>query len=163
MDCAERGRPGQPGHLLGKNPGDVWWLFNGRLSGVRHFATFPEHLVYRPLLATCPEAVCTRCGQAWRRQATIPAGPADRADWCRTSSLRRYPERAGSPTESQDRWMAAIAAPIPDRESCSIRSSVPALSGWWPSSWGGTWIGIELNPEYARAGYDAQSRQPERG
>lgn len=57
---------GRPGHPLGKNPGDVWRLPASGYRGA-HFATFPERLVELPVLATCPEAVCTRCGRPWRR------------------------------------------------------------------------------------------------
>jgi site-specific DNA-methyltransferase (adenine-specific) len=57
---------GRPGHPLGKNPGDVWRLPASGYRGA-HFATFPERLVELPLLASCPEAVCSRCGRPWRR------------------------------------------------------------------------------------------------
>lgn len=58
---------GMPGHPLGKNPGDVWTLQTSSFRGGHH-ATFPEALVERPLLATCPERVCVSCGLAWRRE-----------------------------------------------------------------------------------------------
>jgi DNA modification methylase len=58
---------GLPGHPLGKNPGDVWTVStSGYRSG--HHAAFPEALVERPLLAGCPERVCTTCGQPWERE-----------------------------------------------------------------------------------------------
>jgi site-specific DNA-methyltransferase (adenine-specific) len=53
---------GRAGHPLGKNPGDVWPLATAGFRGA-HFATFPLSLVKRPLLATCPAAVC----RAWGR------------------------------------------------------------------------------------------------
>jgi site-specific DNA-methyltransferase (adenine-specific) len=53
---------GEPGHPLGKNPGDVWSIATRGFSGA-HFATFPPELVRRPILATCPAVVCTACGQ----------------------------------------------------------------------------------------------------
>jgi DNA modification methylase len=58
---------GRPGHPLGKNPGDVWQIATRGYKGA-HFATFPEALVRRPLLATCPQAVCDACGQPWQRR-----------------------------------------------------------------------------------------------
>jgi site-specific DNA-methyltransferase (adenine-specific) len=58
---------GTPGHPLGKNPGDVWTLPTSTFRGGHH-ATFPEALVEGPLLATCPQRVCTACGRAWRRE-----------------------------------------------------------------------------------------------
>lgn len=59
-------RAGIPGHPLGKNPADVWRVPTaaGRDG---HHATFPEALVRRPLLASCPERTCRRCGGPWRR------------------------------------------------------------------------------------------------
>lgn len=57
---------GVPGHPLGRNPGDVWQMGTASFHGA-HFATFPTKLVARPLLATCPERVCARCGLPWQR------------------------------------------------------------------------------------------------
>jgi site-specific DNA-methyltransferase (adenine-specific) len=57
---------GRSGHVLGKNPGDVWTLATAKFAG-QHFATFPAGLVERPLKATCPERVCGSCGAPWRR------------------------------------------------------------------------------------------------
>ncbi len=59
-------RAGRSSHPLGKNPGDVWTLPTAAYHGA-HFATFPEGLVERPLLAGCPERTCLNCGTAWRR------------------------------------------------------------------------------------------------
>lgn len=59
---------GRAGHPLGKNPGDVWQLPTAGYRGA-HFATFPLSLITPPLLATCPEKVCTRCGIPWQREA----------------------------------------------------------------------------------------------
>jgi site-specific DNA-methyltransferase (adenine-specific) len=59
-------REGRAGHPLGKNPSDVWIMPPGRHIG-GHFATFPEVLVRRPILATAPAKVCTECGRPWRR------------------------------------------------------------------------------------------------
>lgn len=54
---------GRVGHELGKNPGDVWQHATSSYRGA-HFATFPEALLRRPILATCPARVCTGCGGA---------------------------------------------------------------------------------------------------
>ena len=59
---------GQPGHPLGKNPGDVWQIATKGYKGA-HFATFPPELVRRPILGGCPAVVCTKCG-AGQKQAT---------------------------------------------------------------------------------------------
>jgi site-specific DNA-methyltransferase (adenine-specific) len=63
---------GRAGHVRGKNPGDVWPIATRGYAGA-HFAVFPEALVRRPLLATCPPLVCSACGQ--------PAQP-DRSPAC---------------------------------------------------------------------------------
>lgn len=71
QDGLRRARPaGLPGHPLGKNPGDVWTIPTRPFNGA-HFATFPPALVRRPLLATCPERVCTACGMTWRREIHV--------------------------------------------------------------------------------------------
>lgn len=59
-------REGRSGHPLGRNPTDVWRLPPGRRVAT-HYATFPEALVRRPILASVPAKVCTHCGRAWRR------------------------------------------------------------------------------------------------
>ncbi|MFL6137402.1 MAG: DNA-methyltransferase [Frankiaceae bacterium] len=144
---------GRAGHVLGKNPGDVWWLPTGSYRGA-HFATFPEALVARPLLATCPERLCTACGAPWRRPVTrqvigTPQEPQ------RDGPLLRYPAR----------WSVEHALG-PLRPSCAC------TAGWQPGVvldpffGSGTvgvvaerlkrdWLGIELNPAYA---YLAESR-----
>ena len=57
---------GRSGHPLGKNPGDVWRVPTAGFRG-EHFATFPTRLIERPILAGCPERVCTACGHPWRQ------------------------------------------------------------------------------------------------
>jgi site-specific DNA-methyltransferase (adenine-specific) len=57
---------GLPGHPLGKNPGDVWSIPTAGYRGAHH-AVYPERLVERPLLATCPEKVCAACSEPWIR------------------------------------------------------------------------------------------------
>jgi site-specific DNA-methyltransferase (adenine-specific) len=58
---------GQVSHPLGKNPGDVISTPASNYRGA-HFATFPEALIERPLLAGCPERVCSKCGVPWERE-----------------------------------------------------------------------------------------------
>jgi DNA modification methylase len=69
---AELKRSGAPGHPLGKNPGDVWLISTSSFRG-GHRATFPESLVERPVLATCPERTCLTCGRAWGREQVARA------------------------------------------------------------------------------------------
>lgn len=69
---------GLSGHRLGRNPGDVWTIAKPAYRGA-HSATFPAKLIEQPILATCPERVCTACGRGWRRpvvRAATTAQPA---------------------------------------------------------------------------------------
>lgn len=66
---------GRAGHRLGKNPGDVWTVPTGGYRGA-HFATFPERLITRPILAGCPARTCAACGAPWHQSAGIPTGPS---------------------------------------------------------------------------------------
>lgn len=56
----EMKRRGLTSHPLGKNPGDVWALATSRYTG-QHFATYPQQLAERMLLAGCPERRCRSC------------------------------------------------------------------------------------------------------
>jgi DNA modification methylase len=66
VGLARMAREGRKGHVLGRNPGDSWHLPTGSRRGT-HFATFPDALVRRPILATAPRQVCIACGSPWRR------------------------------------------------------------------------------------------------
>lgn len=118
---------GLSGHPLGKNPGDVWRIGSASFRGA-HFATFPPELVRRPLLATCPEAVCTACGSPWRRSA------------------RRVEFRAGVP---QPRPLVPCGCQAATRSGLVFDPffgvgtvAIVAEANCRD------WLGIELNPEY---------------
>jgi DNA modification methylase len=117
---------GQPGHPLGKNPGDLWRLAARGYRGA-HFATFPEVLVHRPLLATCPEVVCTACGHAWRRQP----------------STRRLGELA--PCDCDAPTQSGIAL-----DPFFGTGTVGVVA----KAHGRDWLGIELNRTYAAMAWE---------
>jgi site-specific DNA-methyltransferase (adenine-specific) len=148
---------GLPGHRLGKNPGDVWRLPASSYRGA-HFATFPEILVERPLLATCPERVCTGCGEGWQRAAGEVVRLGSPAASGRDPYVRRYPSR----------WQTVRA--LGRLVACAC--GAPALPGVVldPFFGSGTvgvvaqrlgrdWIGIELNPTYAELARARLSRR----
>lgn len=63
----------------GKNPGDFWTI-NSRPFAGAHFAVFPEDLCVRPILASCSQWVCKRCGKPLDRiteqgKTTSPGQP----------------------------------------------------------------------------------------
>lgn len=119
---------GLAGHPLGKNPGDVWTLATANFRG-EHFAVFPTQLVRTPLLATCPERICRRCGTPWSRQ------PANRhGHLTRLGALRAGCQcRAGT-----------VPGVVLDPFFGSGTVGVVA------EAHGRDWIGIELNPDFAR-------------
>lgn len=61
---------GRVGNARGKNPGDVWTIPTPA-DRLGHQATFPEALIERPILATCPERICVQCDAAWTRPTRI--------------------------------------------------------------------------------------------
>lgn len=61
---------GRVGNARGKNPGDVWTIPTA-VDRTGHQATFPEALIERPILATCPERICVQCDRAWTRPTRI--------------------------------------------------------------------------------------------
>lgn len=61
---------GRVGNVRGKNPGDVWTIPTA-IDRLGHQATFPEALIERPILATCPERICVQCDRTWVRPTRI--------------------------------------------------------------------------------------------
>ncbi|MCU1685426.1 MAG: yhdJ [Amycolatopsis sp.] len=117
---------GRDSHPLGKNPGDVWSLATGSYRGA-HFATFPVELVRRPILATCPQRLCTTCGQPWQR---APQMLGDRR--LATGALR--------PVCAHSEWRRGIVLdPFLGSGTVAVAAEEHERD----------WIGIELNPEYA--------------
>lgn len=118
---------GQESHPLGKNPGDVWRLATANYRGA-HFATFPAELVRRPILTTCPERVCLNCGAPWRRATQVING--------RKLATGRMRAACGHST-----WRPGIVL------DPFIGAGTVAIAA---EELGRDWVGIELNPEYAR-------------
>jgi DNA modification methylase len=114
---------GLPGHPRGKNPGDVWRLATAGYRGA-HFAVFPERLAQPPILAACPERICTTCSAPWRiqpsgaRLRTLQPSCTCHADWRPGVVLDPF---FGSGT-------VGVVAQRHRRD----------------------WVGIELNPAFAR-------------
>jgi DNA modification methylase len=118
---------GRDSHPLGKNPGDVWTIATASYRGA-HFATFPLELVRRPLLATCPERVCTGCGQPWHRASQVIDGRALATGPLRPVCRCRTNWRPGVVLDPfMGSGTVALAAENHQRD----------------------WVGIELNPAYA--------------
>jgi site-specific DNA-methyltransferase (adenine-specific) len=151
---------GVPGHLLGKNPGDVWRIPTAGFKGA-HFATFPIALVERPLLATCPVKVCLCCGTPWKAAPgkTYVLGERRPASTVETH-VRRYPNR----------WRV-LRQPGPLKAGCSCDGATRPGLVLDPFMGTGTvaqiaerhgrdWLGIEINPEYVDLAWKRLGRRP---
>lgn len=130
---------GRSGHPAGKNPGDVWHVATHGYRGA-HFATFPEELIRRPLLATCPETVCTACGRPWQRRP----------------SLRQH-----SNVHRRSGQLVPCGCNAPTMPGVVLdpffgTGTVGALA----QRHGRDWVGIELNPAYVRLAHDRLGFKP---
>ena len=119
---------GLAGHPLGKNPGDLWQVPTANYRDAHH-ATFPTRLIERPLLATCPERVCSKCGLPWQREPHRQIGALAVA-----GSLKPICDCKASyrPGLVLDPFMGSGTIAVTAEEH------------------GRDWLGIEINPEFAR-------------
>jgi site-specific DNA-methyltransferase (adenine-specific) len=150
---------GVPGHPLGKNPGDVWTIAT-RSFREAHFATFPEEVVRRPLLATCPEAICTACHEPWRRQVTVARMPKA-YEHSGEELIRRY--GASWQTVHKVGALVSCGCGAPTRPGVVLDPFFgTGTVGIVAERFGRDWVGIELNPEYAlmAEGRIAKARAP---
>jgi DNA modification methylase len=127
---------GRVAHPLGKNPGDVWTIptTGYRAPGqVQHHATFPLALAERAIRAGTPEARCRRCGTPWKRAlVTAPDGAVTRGDLKPTCTC-------GAESEP-----GLVLDPF-------LGSGTTAVAA---ENLGRDWLGVELNPEFARLAED---------
>ncbi len=135
-------RAGMAGHPLGKNPGDVWTMATASFHGA-HFATFPKALVERPLLAGCPERVCTSCGKPWERERTAR----------QLGSLALQGRLKPTCTCRTDWQPGVVLDPFFGAGTVGLVAEEHDRS----------WIGIEVNPEFVRLAEDRiAAARPER-
>jgi DNA modification methylase len=118
---------GRIGHLLGKNPGDVWKIASSNYRGAHH-ATFPVALAMRVIAAGCPEARCVVCRQPWKRQTIRVLGNVAVRGSLEASC------RCGAPREP-----GLVLDPFMGAGSTAIAAE----------QLGRDWLGVELNPDFA--------------
>lgn len=125
---------GRVGNAHGKNPGDVWTVPTAT-DRRGHQATFPEGLIERPILATCPERICVQCDTAWTRPTRIVSKQTNEGmrHTREVGELRRCDCFAPSrPGVVLDPFMGTgTTALVAER----LRRD---------------WLGVELNPAYAK-------------
>lgn len=136
------------GSALGKNPGDVWHIEKAKFSG-SHFATFPERLVERPILATCPAKVCLACGEPWKIETTkeYVGRPVS---FRRDPYVRRHPVRyrviRRNPRLRPTCRCKAAARPGLVLDPFFGTGTVGAVA----ERLGRDWLGIDLSPDYCQ-------------
>ncbi len=123
---------GRIGHVNGKNPGDVWSIPTS-CDRLGHQATFPQALVERCLLASCPERICVQCDRAWRRTVRIVT--------VHTVEGSRTVRKVGD-LERCDCFAPARRGVVLDPFFGTGTVGVVA------ERLGRDWLGIELNPAY---------------
>lgn len=116
---------GLSGHPLGKNPGDVWRLGISNYRGA-HFATFPDTLASRMVLAGTPLIRCSTCRAPWTRKL-IRRG---------IRAWRRPPRPTCACDASAEPGL--VLDPF-------IGSGTTAIAA---AKLGRDWLGIDINPEY---------------
>ena len=127
---------GSESHPLGKNPGDVWHLSTASYHGA-HFATFPPQLIHRPILASCPERVCSGCGRPWQRAPQRQDGRL-----LATGALR-------ADCTCNGEWLPGVVLD-PFMGAGTVALVAEEL--------GRDWIGVELNPAYGRLAQERLDR-----
>lgn len=121
---------GASSHPLGKNPGDVWTIATANYRGA-HFATYPQGLAERAVLAGCPARVCAQCHTPWKRRSERHVEHGDRL--LATGILQ--PQCACKPA-----WQPGLVL------DPFIGSGTTALAA---EDLDRDWLGIELNPDFA--------------
>jgi site-specific DNA-methyltransferase (adenine-specific) len=137
----------EAGGLVGKNPGDVFRLPASNYRGPHH-ATFPERLIERPMLATCPVRVCVDCGKPWQRQPGRTVTIGKRVSPGQDPKIRRYRGSWRTLRELGDLKPSCKCSGL-DRPGLVLDPFFgTGTVGSVARRLGRDWLGIELNPTY---------------
>lgn len=147
--AAQKGR-GDVGHPLGKNPGDVWQIPSASFRGA-HFATFPPALVEKPLLATCPELICTHCSTPFKRisRSRRETIGRDRGPIRKEPRVLRYERRYTVIRERGTLLPVCQCAGGAEPGVVLDPFFGAGTVGVVAERHGRDWVGIEINPNYA--------------
>jgi DNA modification methylase len=147
------GDPRRP--ILGTNIGDVWQMATKGFRGP-HFATFPPELVRRPLLATCPEAICTSCGLPWKRSVRtwrVPLGEGTPQRHQDDGYVMRFGKLWNTLRQSGDLVPCGCGAPTVHGVVLDPFFGAGTV-GLVAEQHGRDWLGIEINSDYAELAND---------
>jgi DNA modification methylase len=125
---------GRVGNVNGKNPGDVWTVPTAT-DRRGHQATFPEGLIERPILATCPELTCVQCDESWIRPTRIVSK--------QTNEGIRHTRKVGE--------LRRCGCFAPSRPGVVLDPFVgTGTTALVAERLRRDWLGVELNPAYAK-------------
>lgn len=129
---------GRVGNARGKNPGDVWTVTTAT-DRRGHQATFPEALIERPILSTCPERICVQCDSAWTRPTRIVSKP--------TSEGMRHTREVGE--------LRRCACFAPARPGVVLDPFMgTGTTAVVAERLNRDWLGVELNPSFSKLAED---------
>lgn len=129
---------GRVGHPRGKNPGDVWTIPTAT-DRLGHQATFPPTLIKPMIRATCPERICVQCDRPWIRPTRIVSRP--------TNEGMRHVRKVGE-LRRCDCFAPSRPGVVLD---CFMGTGTTAVVA---ERLGRDWLGVELNPTFARLAAD---------
>jgi DNA modification methylase len=159
-ECAPRGTSANP---AGRNLRSVWTISTEAFPGA-HFATFPTRLVEPCILAgTSERGCCPECGAAWVRVVGRTDEPDTSAKGSRFDAGKTAARDGGDRTQEGERtgkrtlgWPPGCKCDAGDPVPCVVldpfagAGTVPLVA----KRLGRAYIGIELNPDYARMAED---------
>lgn len=142
------------GEITERNMRDVWTVNTAGLRGVTHYAVFPQKLAVRPIDACCPLEVCIKCNKP--RQKLI------RSEY-KGDSLKNGAKSAGGGVHNIPRDVAKKE--FLGYSDCKCGAGFkPGIvldpffgmgtTGLVARKRGRNYIGIEINPEFAKLAQD---------
>jgi len=137
-------------HPGGKNPGDFWEI-NTKPFPEAHFSVYPEEVCIRPILSSCPQWICKKCGKA--RERIVKVIGKERVSWGVDRKARVF----GTPGRPAMRNITKTEG----WTNCNCNAGWEAGIVLDPFCGSGTtclvakklkrrWIGIDINPEYCK-------------
>jgi site-specific DNA-methyltransferase (adenine-specific) len=156
----------------GRNKRDVWTVSTKPYAGA-HFATFPPDLIEPCVLAGCPERACGVCGAPWERIVERTPMREVFADQMLSGGKAAQTERPGDPrrgrsmsnSNSHDTPRTPEIRTLGFEPSCACNADPTPGVVLDPFAGAGTtgivaarnrrsFVGLELNPEYAQMARD---------